>query len=204
MSFISAVYNLLRIYKGVRRISKLLINETAQLLEQIGHTELVSAINCLNDAKYSNDWEREFSRAITMLRLSLDKLNDKNALKFQVALLLAICYKMLGDNALCNKYRLQSQMLFGTWIYRNRPYGNWPMRFGYVKIRSANRDRYNDFKNQVESFGIQWRGISFFYTLMINNPILFNEEVAAGCENAIADFNKLVTELFENNIAVDD
>ncbi len=138
--------------------------------------------------------EREVDRAITMLRLSFDKLKDSNVVKFQVALLIAICYYALNEKSLCNLYKDKSITKFRTWINQRAPTGITAPVPGMSL--SINYTRYMSFRSEIEDIGFTWRGHGSFMTL---NASLMNKEISKGCDNAISDFEKYVELLFSNN-----
>ncbi len=196
MDFIYGVRCILDTYKTAKCITNMFIDQTADLMESIGKHEFKLAINCLRDAKYSNREITEVDRSITILLSAISKIKDKNKLKFQGLLLVALCYNALGDIFNSNKYRDLSIYTFSQWLTDNRPSGmiGVPQIPGLSALRNYNSYIY--FKQEVQSIGLNWEGHPLIGGLMTANWYLLNQEVERGVENAYIEYSRLVNRLF--------
>ena len=145
MEFISSMTGLYKAFCVTRTISGLFINRTIQVLNRIGQKELDAAIKCLHDAEISNNPEREFTMALTLLKSSLEKFSDSNKLKFQCACIIAICYYVIDEFKLSDKYIDFSKSYFSKWIYERRPAGL--MSVGFIRM-AAKRGSPHRFRCQ--------------------------------------------------------
>ena len=196
MEFVYAVKCLLNTYKTAKCITSLFIDQTADLMASIGKREFEQAINCLRDAKYSTREKAEVDRSITLLLSSIAKFSDKNKLKFQGLLLVALCYNALEDKFNTQKYQNLSIYAFKSWLDANSPTGTLRITSipGFSAVR--NHGLYLDFKLQVESVGLQWKGHPLIGELMTANWCFLRQEVECGVENAYEDYTKFVNKLF--------
>lgn len=198
MDFLSLAYSILDLYKQTRFITSLFVDRTAALLDSLGEIELNTAKQCLIEAHNSGNPEKEIDRAITILRMSFDKLKDCNVVKFQLALLIAICYYALNEETLCNLYKNKSVTQFRTWINHRAPIGMIAPVTGMSV--SINYPRYEFFRNEIENLGLKWKGHGSFVAL---NALLMNVEISKVCNNAICDFEEYVEQLFSSNDVLD-
>ena len=196
MEFISAVQCIMDTYKTAKCITNIFIDQTADLMESIGKREFEIAINCLRDAKYSNREVTEVDRSITILLSAISKMTDKNKLKFQGNLLVALCYNALGDKFNAHKYQNLSISTFRDWLAANRPYGMIRVSVipGLAAVR--NHGAYITFKQEVQSLGLYWQGNPLIGELMTVSRSLLNEEVECGVDNAYKDYSIFVKGLF--------
>ena len=172
------------------------VNKTASLFDKIGCSDFNTAIRCLRDAEISNNPEREFVSALTLLKSSIEKIKSNNKYKFQGALIIGVCYKLLQEDVLSEKYLKMSIELFKEWIYSNRPVGL--VSCGIIRTGAYNRTSYSDFKKEIISFGLKWRGESAIHSFMSWNPILMNEDVSTAIVNAIEDYSIKVNHIFDS------
>lgn len=195
MEFIYGVKCILDTYKTAKCITNMFIDQTANLMESIGEHEFRLAINCLRDAKYSNREITEVDRSITILLSAISKIKDKNKLKFQGLLLVALCYNALGDIYNANKYRYLSINTFSQWLTDNRPRGI----IGLFQIpglsASYNYNSYIAFKQEIQSIGLNWEGHPLIGGLMTINWYMLNQEVEHGVENAYKEYSRFVNGL---------
>ena len=198
MDFLSLASSLLDLYKQTRFITSLFVDRTATLLDSLGEIELNTAKRCLIEAHNSSNPEKEIDRAITILRLSFDRLKDSNVVKFQVALLIAICYYALNEKTLCNLYKNKSVTQFRIWINHRAPRGMIAPVPGMSV--SINYTRYECFRKEIENLGLKWKGHGSFVAL---NALLMNEETSKACNNAICDFEGFAGQLFSRNDVLD-
>lgn len=192
MDFFSVLTALYRSYCITKNIKGLFINSTIQILERISQKELNAAIRCLQDAEKSINPEREFTMALTLLKSSLEKLSDKNKLKFQCACIIAICYYVINESKLSDKYIGLSKFYFSTWIYNRRPKGLMPVGFmGYF-----NYTRCREFRNELHELGLKWKGQPCIPLFFCTNSIIMDEETRLVCDNAIQEYNNKMDGLF--------
>lgn len=196
MDFIYGVRCIVDTYKTAKCITNMFIDQTADLMESIGKQEFKLAINCLRDAKYSNRIITEVDRSLTLLLSAISKIKDKNKLKFQGLLLVALYYNALGDIFNANKYRDLSIYTFSQWLTDNRPSGmiGVPHIPGLSALRNYNSYIY--FKQEVQSIGLNWEGHPLVGGLMTANWYLLNQEVERGVKNAYNEYSRLVNLLF--------
>ena len=116
MNFLALLTTAKEVYDNGKTIHELLVDKTAQIINAIGEKELTSALKTLDDIKYSKNVYREFSSVITQLRLSLEKLSSKTNKKCKVALLIALCYKFIGEHQLSSQFGVRSISYFNDWI----------------------------------------------------------------------------------------
>lgn len=190
MEFFMGINVLLQVCRVAGTITNMFIDETALLLDNVGNSDYEAAKKCLQDAKLSNNKEREFNSAITLLRSGIEKLNDNNKHKFQGAVIIAVCYRLLGDAVLTNRYIDVSKEFFNKWIDKKKPYGL--VSFGVVKMGWRNYLCYKEFKEEIESIGLKWKGSFPMPSLLAMNPVLMNSDVNDACHNAIVEFNDKV------------
>ena len=81
MDIFSIANQLFFIYRQIKTINNLFVNKTASLFDKIGCSDFNTAIRCLRDAEISNNPEREFVSALTLLKSSIEKLNNNNKYK---------------------------------------------------------------------------------------------------------------------------
>ena len=146
MDILSIANQLFFVYRQIKAINNLFVNKTASLLDKIGCSDFNTAIRCLHDAEFSNNPGREFVSALTLLKSSIEKIKSNNKYKFQGALIIGVCYKLLQEDVLSEKYLKMSIDLFKEWIYGNRPIGL--MSYGIIRLGAYNRTNYSDFKNE--------------------------------------------------------
>lgn len=116
MSFLALLTTAKEVYDNGKTIHELLVDKTAQIINAIGEKELTSALKTLDDIRYSKNVHREFSSVITQLRLSLEKISSKTTKKSKVALLIALCYKFIGEYQLSSQFGARSISYFNDWI----------------------------------------------------------------------------------------
>lgn len=114
MEFFSSITGLYKVFCVTRTIRGLFINRTIQILNRIGQREFDAEIRCLHDAEISNNPEREFTMALTLMKSSLEKLSDSSKLKFQFACIIAICYYVMDEFKLSDKYISFSKLLLSA------------------------------------------------------------------------------------------
>ena len=196
MEFITAVKCIMGTYKTAKCITNIFIDQTADLMESIGKREFETAINCLRDAKYSNREVAEVDRSITILLSAISKMTDKNKLKFQGNLLVALCYNALGDKFNTHKYKNLSICNFRDWLAANRPYGMRRVSVIPGLAAALNHGAYIGFKQEVQSLGLYWKGHPLIGELMTCSYPFLKEEIEWGVENVYKDYTMFVEGLF--------
>lgn len=109
-----AVKNAHSIYSITDRI---FIDKTQRLMNHIGSIELSSAIRTLNDIPQSSNPMHEMHSVITQLRLAMETFPKSSEKKHQTALLIAICYMIVGDDYLSSKFKSLSIDYFDRCAY---------------------------------------------------------------------------------------
>ena len=122
MSYFVLLLQAKDVYDWVKTINDIFIDNVKNILDTIGGKELLSARKTLNDIQYSHDINRELSSAITQLRLSLEKLSDNNCRKFQIALLVSLCYKALNEKTLSELFCQRSIDYFYLYLAAKHQY----------------------------------------------------------------------------------
>lgn len=194
MEFISSMTGLYKTFCVTRTISGLFINRTIQVLNRIGQKELDAAIKCLHDAEISNNPEREFTMALTLLKSSLEKFSDSNKLKFQCACIIAICYYVIDEFKLSDKYINFSKSYFSKWIYERRPVRL--MSVGFIRMGYFNYTRCRDFRNELQELGLKWKGQPGIPLEFCTNFIFMNKEIRLAVDNAIQEYHNKMDSLF--------
>lgn len=194
MEFFSSMTGLYKVFGVTRTISGLFINRTIQVLNRIGQKELDAAIRCLHDAEISNNPEREFTMALTLLKNSLEKLSDSNKLKFQCACVIAVCYYVMDEFKLSDKYIGLSKSYFSKWIYERRPIGL--MSVGLIRMGYFNYTRCREFRNELQELGLKWKGQPGIPLEFCTNSYSMNEETRLATENAIQEYHNKMDSLF--------
>lgn len=187
MDVFSIVSQLCFYYRQINAINDLFVNKTADLIDKIGCSDFNAAIKCMHDAEVSNNPEREFIIALTLLKNSIEKLKKDNEYRFQGALIIGVCYKFLREEILSRNYLKMSTVFFKEWLDENKPYG--VVSTSIIWSGFNNRANYFDFKNKIISFGLKWRGESIVHSFMSWNPIIMNEDIHVAIANAIEDYN---------------
>ncbi len=156
MSFILTTETL-RQLGTIYNVSKFIL-ATKSVIEEIGGNEFNAAIHSLDDMKMSNNPKRELNMAITHLRAALEHFSSQangyfgsiSAMKqqFETALLIAICYKILSEFALCEQYKKASVQYFSNWLntYSYCPSGKLHWKEFY----------YRRTKETVNEIGLSW------------------------------------------------
>jgi len=116
INFLDLLSTAKEVYDNYKSIHELLVDETARIINAIGERELNSALKTLDDIRYSKNVQREFSSVITQLRLALEKISSKTTKKSKVALLIALCYKFIGEYQLSSQFGARSITFFNDWI----------------------------------------------------------------------------------------
>jgi hypothetical protein len=96
-------------------ISQSFVDELSSFLNKISEKEVDSAILALRESKLSVNWRREIEIAISHLRLAIGKTDD-TLNKIEINLMVAVCYKVLGENELINLYKSKSISIFERWL----------------------------------------------------------------------------------------
>ena len=109
-----AVKNAHSIYSITDRI---FVDKTQRLMNHIGSIELSSAIRTLNDIPQSSNPMHEMHSVITQLRLAMETFPESSEKKHQTALLIAICYMIVGDDYLSNRFKSLSIDYFDRCAY---------------------------------------------------------------------------------------
>ena len=195
MDIFSIASQLCLVYRQITAINNLFVNKTADLIDKIGCSDFNAAVKCMHDAVVSNNPEREFISALTLLKSSIEKLKSNNKYKFQGTLIIGICYKLLQEETLSIRYLEMSKMYFKDWIEKNRPVGF--MSMGFLRFGYSNYMRYSDFKDEIISLGLKWRGNPTIPSFMSFNALLMNEDVAEATKNAIEDYDEKLDHLFD-------
>ena len=195
MDIFSIVSQLCFYYRQINAINDLFVNKTADLIDKIGCSDFNAAIECMHDAEVSNNPEREYISALTLLKSSIEKLKKDNEYRFQGALIIGVCYKFLREETLSIRYLEMSKCFFREWIEKNRPVGL--MSIGGVRFGYSNYMRYSDFKDAIISLGLKWRGNPSIPAFMSFNALLMNEDVAEAIKNAIEDYDEKLNHLFD-------
>ena len=159
MDIFTFLSEMLTLYGHYNTIHDVLINKTAVLLDKIGHLEFNAAIQCLHNAKYSNNKDREINRAITILINCFEKLNTKDKLKYKSAIIIGVLYNALNEKKLYYKYLNLSRNYFSEWIDSITPSPNPPFPFLGLD-KSLNMIKINDFMEEILNCGLQWKGRS--------------------------------------------
>lgn len=188
MVFLSSMLGLYRAFSITKSLSNLFIDSTAQLLDTIGQKEFDAAIRCLHDSEISNNREREFNMAITLLKGSFEKFSYGNELKFQCAAIISICYYALADIKLSDTYIKLSKVCFEKWIYKSMPVTTSYALFNLMHCR--------EFRRELSKLGLKWKGYPYIPFISCANSIVMNVEIDLVCRNAIQDYNKKMDRLF--------
>lgn len=194
MEFFSSMMSLYKVFCVTKTIRRLFINRTIQILNRIGKKELDAAIRCLHDAEISNNPEREFTMALTLLKSSLEKLRDSNKLKFQCACIIAICYYVMEEFELSDKYIGFSKSYFSTWIDKRRPIG--VKSVGLMRMGYFNYTRCREFRNELHELGLKWKGQPGIPLAFCTNWLIMNEETKLATNNAIQEYKNKIDGLF--------
>lgn len=195
MEFFSSITGLYKVFCVNRTIRGLFINRTIQILNRIGQREFDAAIKCLHDAEISNNPEREFTMALTLMKSSLEKLSDSNKLKFQFACIIAICYYVMDEFKLSDKYISFSKSYFSAWVYARKPIGL--MSVGFIRMGYFNYTRCQEFRNELLELGLKWEGQPLVPLAFCANPLIMNEEIGLACDNAIQEYSKKLDDIFQ-------
>ena len=197
MDFIVAIRNLVNVYRCAKGITSIFIRDAVNIINEIGSLEFRLAIDTLLNAEYSNNPLREIDRTITIMLSSIEKLEKCNKLKFQGALIVAICYSILGDKHNLERFKMKSISMFEDWLWVSRPYGMFPILGLRGRVHAkVNRERYKSFREDVTSLGLTWMGLlPDLCSGFVSNPIVFNREIAEACSNAISEYKNFVNEI---------
>lgn len=156
MSFVLSIETLRQV-GTIYNVSKLIF-ATKSVIEEIGSNEFNAAIHSLDDMPRSNCPERELNMAISHLRSALEHFASKSdgffwsitamQQRFETALLISLCYKILSEHTLCCQYGDYSIEYFSEWLeaYSHCPSGklHWKELF------------YDRVKDEVNRIGLSW------------------------------------------------
>lgn len=171
----------------------------------IGKKELSSAIRTLSDVSQSKCPVDEIRSAITQLRLAMENFPETNERRTQTALLIAVCYKIIGDDVLSNTYKqlsidyfdrtayLQQEACIGMGLRREE----WeaPLNEGFFTSSMFDDNHLED------EYGIIWTGpapaslaekiISLFKSKS------YNQRFREGVLSAVQQYKQKVNQLFD-------
>jgi len=148
MRFLILLTNAKTAYSAYKTINDIFVDKTKEVMQAIGKKELQSAIKTLEDIRHSNDKNREFASAITQLRLAMEKMDAENANKWKTALLLALCYKVLNENILSERFGESAKEYFTKYIEGRR-------RWCLCVAKDQNREMLlGEFKRELEDAGV--------------------------------------------------
>lgn len=102
-------------YDIYNSISEAFIDDLSSFLARISELECESAILALRESVHSRDERREIEVAISHLRLAIEK-TEAPLRKIEIASMIAICYKVLGENELMNVYKDKAVLAFERWL----------------------------------------------------------------------------------------
>ena len=128
MEFLILLANAKTAYSTYKTINDIFVDKTKEVMRAISEKELRSAIKTLDDIKHSNDKEREFSSAITQLRLALEKMDSDAINKWKTALLIALCYKAINESSLSLKFGDRAIEYFSKYIEEQRRWALSPAK----------------------------------------------------------------------------
>lgn len=198
MDIFTVAAEICKLYRLANKISNLFVDQTASLIDSIGNADFSAAEKCLSDASKSLRPDLEFRSAITILRSCEEMFSPKNKSRVQCAILIATCYKVLGEDQLVSLYTGRAKDYFREWIESNKPVAAFPIPFSLVSrwlIYAPNESLYTDFKKEINSLGIPWKGLSIIGTTLASvNSFIMNEEISTGCSNAICVFDDKLDE----------
>ena len=112
LSMLSAIMKTYNVYKS---ISNMLIDEMTSFLAKISDLEFKSAILALRESVHSQDKRREIESAISHLRLAIEKA-ESYLMVINIASMIAVCYKLLGESELMNVYKVKAVRAFEQWL----------------------------------------------------------------------------------------
>ena len=192
MDIIVTCHTFIQSCKTARFLYNVLIDKTAQLIDEIGSVELNAAKECLNKARYGNDKREEISRAITIMVVAKDKLSSDNEEKFQTSLLIAMCYHFINEYQLSKIYLNEAKEQFNNWVDSNSPIkvpilsATYHMAFLAQKLF---------FIQKVESIGLVWKGDTSIPEWR-RDTISAERDLREGIIHAKEDFSRFVDNLF--------
>ncbi len=195
MNIFSVASQIYQIYRISSTISGLFMSQTATIIDKIGNSDFNAATKCLRDAERSNNPKMELWSAITLLKSSIEKVSSANKTKTQCTILIAVCYKVIGEDSNSSYYQELAKKFFSDWIDENRPIGI--PSISKMRMGTRNYIRYSDFKEDIESWGIRWNGYPSFMAI---NPFVMNEAIMKGCEDAKISFCKKIDHIFDLQI----
>lgn len=196
MSFILSI-EALRQVGTIYNVTKFIF-ATKSVIEEIGGNEFNAAIHSLDDMYRSNNPERELNMAITHLRSALEHFASKSngilrtttamRKRFETALLISLCYKVLSEHTLCCQYGDSSIKYFSEWLeeYSNCPSGklHWKEIF------------YDRVKDEVNKIGLSWTysypKAGFLDFLSDSHHRKFDSELSEHKERIKEQFNRIV------------
>lgn len=152
-----AVKNAHSIYSITDRI---FVDKTQRLMNHIGSIELSSAIRTLNDIPQSSNPMHEMHSVITQLRLAMEAFPESSEKKHQTALLIAICYMIVGDDYLSNKFKSLSIEYFDrcTYIHQQGYIGASSETWNYIRNEGLFGRFLFDDDHLEKEYGITWTG----------------------------------------------
>lgn len=196
MSFILSIETLKQV-GTIYNVSKFIF-ATKSVIEEIGGNEFNAALHSLDDMSRSNNPERELNMAITHLRSALEHFASKSdgllgsitamQKRFETALLISLCYKILLEHTLCCQYGDSSIKYFSEWLeaYAHCPSGklHWKEIF------------YDRVKDEVNRIGLSWtysypKG-GFFDFLSDSHHRKFDAEFREHKEQIKEQYNRIV------------
>ena len=202
MGFIELIIAVKNAHSIYSITNKYFIDTTQKLMNYIGANELSSAIRTLNDIPQSSNPVHEMHSVITQLRLAMEAFHESNERKSQTALLIAICYKIIGDDVLSNRYKNLSIDYFDHTAYLHQQ--NATLQFlskdGWYAARSMGKTIPMFFNSHLENeYGIQWTGPgpeSLGYRLVsLFKEKSYNELFRDGVESAKRQYRQKINNL---------
>lgn len=131
---------------------------TKSVIEEIGGNEFKAAIHSLDDMCRSTNPERELNMAITQLRSALEHFSSKSdgfwgsisAMKqrFQTALLISLCYRILSEHVLCVQYKDNAIKYFSEWLESKSHCPSGKLHW--------KKEYYDRVKEEVNNLGLSW------------------------------------------------
>lgn len=184
--------------------NKIFIDKTQKLMNHIGTNELSSAIRTLNDIPQSSNPMHEMHSVITQLRLAMESFHESNERKSQTALLIAICYKIIGDDVLSNRYKNLSIDYFNrtAYLHQQNAIADFLSRDTWYAARNMGTTLPMFFDNHLENeYGIQWTGpdaeslASIFISLFKERS--YNELFRDGVESTKRQYRQKINQLWD-------
>lgn len=177
--------------KTAQFLYNVLIDKTAQLIDEIGSIELNAAKECLYKARFSNNKREEISRAITIMLVAKDKISSSNEEKFQTTLLIAMCYHFINESQLSKLYLNEAINQFNKWIDLNTPI-KIHYNAAHLAVFIAQK---LVFIQKIESMGLVWQGDTSIPEWR-RDTISAERDLREGTKHAKEDFSRFVNNLF--------